>query len=68
MLIDFLYIFKRIINLFLFQRGNVVLVDTPGIGDSDHLRQILEEYIPKAVAFVFIVDVSRAGGLQKDRV
>lgn len=50
------------------QRGNVVLVDTPGIGDSNHLRQILEEYIPKAVAFVFIVDVSRAGGLQKDRL
>lgn len=55
-------------GIFSFQRGNVVFVDTPGIGDSEDFKQILEEYIPKAVAFIFIVDVNRAGGLQKDRV
>lgn len=50
------------------QNGNVTIVDTPGIGDSIELKKMLEEYIPKAVAFVIIIDVSRAGGLQRDRV
>lgn len=43
-------------------------MDTPGVGDSRELKTKLEEYIPKAVAFVIIMDVTRAGGLQKDRV
>lgn len=43
-------------------------VDTPGIGDSIEYKTMLEEYIPKAVAFVIVIDVSRGGGLQKDRV
>lgn len=43
-------------------------MDTPGVGDSRELKTMLEEYIPKAVAFVIIMDVTRAGGLQKDRV
>lgn len=50
------------------QNGNVTIVDTPGIGDSKELKKMLEEYISKAVAFVIIIDVSRAGGLQRDRV
>uniref|UniRef100_K1QAH7 G domain-containing protein n=1 Tax=Magallana gigas TaxID=29159 RepID=K1QAH7_MAGGI len=47
--------------------GNVTIVDTPGIGDSIALKKMLEEYIPKAVAFIIVMDVSRAGGLQRDR-
>lgn len=43
-------------------------MDTPGIGDSIELKKMLEEYISKAVDFVIIIDVSRAGGLQRDRV
>lgn len=43
-------------------------MDTPGIGDDEELKKMLKEYIPKAVAFVIVIDVSRAGGLQKDRV
>lgn len=43
-------------------------MDTPGIGDSRKLKTIVEEYVPKAVAFVIIMDVTRAGGMQKDRV
>lgn len=50
------------------QNGSVTIVDTPGIGDSIELKKMLEEYITKAVAFVIIIDVSRAGGLQRDRV
>lgn len=43
-------------------------MDTPGIGDDEEFKKMLEAYIPKAVAFVIVIDVSRAGGLQKDRV
>lgn len=50
------------------QNGNVTIVDTPGIGDSIELKKMLEEYISKAVAFIIVMDVSRAGGLQRDRV
>lgn len=55
-LVDVLIPFSKI------QNGNVTIVDTPGIGDSIELKKMLEEYIPKAVAFVIIIDVSRAGG------
>ena len=47
--------------------GNV-LVDTPGIGGSGEVTEKLLEYIPNAVAFIFVIDVSSAGGLQRDRV
>lgn len=50
------------------QNGNVTIVDTPGIGDDNDLKEMLDSYIPKAVAFVIVIDVSRAGGLQRDRV
>lgn len=43
-------------------------MDTPGIGDDNDLKEMLDSYIPKAVAFVIVIDVSRAGGLQRDRV
>lgn len=29
---------------------------------------MLEEYIPEAVAYIIVIDVSRARGLQKDKV
>lgn len=49
------------------KNGNVTIVDTPGVGDDQELKKMLTEYIPKGVAFVIVIDVSRSGGLQKDR-
>lgn len=51
----------------ILKDGNV-LVDTPGIGGSGEVTEKLLEYIPNAVAFIFVIDVSSAGGLQRDRV
>jgi predicted GTPase len=53
----------------LFQ-GNVVIVDTPGIGDQEQeeVASMMMDYIPNALAFVFVVNVQSAGGLQTDRV
>lgn len=50
------------------QYRNVTIVDTPGIEDTVEFQTMLEEYIPEAVAFVIVIDVSRARGLQKDKV
>lgn len=43
-------------------------MDTPGIGGSGKVTQKLIEYLPNALAFIFVIDVSSAGGMQKDRV
>ncbi|XP_076108776.1 bacterial dynamin-like protein [Mytilus galloprovincialis] len=49
-------------------QGNVILVDTPGIGESDELDSILLEFLPHAVSFLFIIDASHSGGVDKDRL
>lgn len=54
----------------LMLQGNVIFVDTPGIGDSseEDVTNLLMDYLPNALAVVFILNVANAGGLQKDRV
>lgn len=51
-----------------FLKGNTILVDTPGIGGSGKVTQKLIEYLPNALAFIFVIDVSSAGGMQRDRL
>lgn len=46
----------------------MALVDTPGIGGSGDGTQRVMEYLPNALAFVFVINVASAGGMQKDRV
>jgi len=53
--------------LFLFQR-HTIIVDTPGIGSNDELTKRLYEYLCKAVAFIYVINSSNAGGVQSDRV
>lgn len=47
-----------------------MIVDTPGVGDIDQneVAEKMMDYLPNALAFVFVINVSAAGGLQKDRV
>lgn len=42
-------------------------MDTPGIGGSKELTQRLMEYLPNAVSFIFVIDVSKAGGMHKKK-
>jgi len=53
--------------LFLFQR-HTIIVDTPGIGSNDELTKRLYDYLCKAVAFIYVINSSNAGGVQSDRV
>ncbi|CAG2216178.1 unnamed protein product [Mytilus edulis] len=51
-------------------KGNTVIVDTPGIGTTaiPELTARLFEFLPRAVSFIYIIDASRAGGLEQDRL
>lgn len=45
-------------------------MDTPGVGDIDqtNMAKLMMDYLPNALAFVFVINVPSAGGFQKDRV
>lgn len=50
-----------------------MIVDTPGFGDEkeekeNDVEDQMRSYLANALAFVFVVNVSNAGGLQTDRV
>ncbi|CAC5416777.1 unnamed protein product [Mytilus coruscus] len=49
-------------------QGNVIIVDTPGVGENEQLDNLLLDFLPHAVSFVFIVNASNAGGIHKDRL
>lgn len=52
----------------IFQQGNIILVDTPGIGGSGNVQDKLIEYLPNALLFIFVINAGSAGGMQSDRV
>ncbi|CAG2208605.1 unnamed protein product [Mytilus edulis] len=49
-------------------KGNVIIVDTPGIGEDKNLEQILLDFLPHAVSFVFVVNANDAGGIHEDKL
>ncbi|KAI8483945.1 hypothetical protein Bbelb_383350 [Branchiostoma belcheri] len=51
-----------------FLKGGVTIVDSPGVGESEMMDEVVAKYIPSAFAFIYIIDSSRAGGVQQDRL
>lgn len=51
-------------------QGNVMIVDTPGCGDKEQSKVAdrMMSYLPNALAFVFVLNVPNAGGIQDDRL
>ncbi|KAK3108483.1 hypothetical protein FSP39_008913 [Pinctada imbricata] len=49
-------------------RHKTMIVDTPGIGESTQMTDKLLQYLPKAVAFIYVINSANAGGVQSDRV
>ena len=45
-----------------------MIVDSPGIGESDEMDEIVEQYLPNAFAFIYVINSTNAGGIQEDRV
>lgn len=54
----------------IIYQGNVIIVDTPGYGDKEQQKVAdrMMSYLPNALAFVFVLNVPNAGGIQDDRV
>ena len=51
----------------VFQKG-VVIIDSPGIGESAIMDDIVTSYLPEAFAFIYVINSANSGGIQKDRV
>ncbi|XP_028400785.1 uncharacterized protein LOC114523922 [Dendronephthya gigantea] len=49
----------------LLKKG-IVIIDSPGLGESDEMDEVLMNYLPNAFAFIYVLDTSHAGGIQKD--
>lgn len=43
-------------------------MDSPGVGESDIIDDMVKEYLPEAFAFIYVINTANAGGVQKDRV
>ena len=50
-----------------FQEG-VMIVDSPGIGESDVMSEFVLNYLPRAFCFMYVINSYNAGGIQSDRV
>ncbi|XP_078703852.1 uncharacterized protein LOC144928941 [Branchiostoma floridae x Branchiostoma belcheri] len=51
-----------------FLKGGVTIVDSPGVGESDMMDEVVAGYITSAFAFIYIIASSSAGGTQRDRL
>ena len=49
------------------QKG-IVIIDSPGVGESDEMDEMVIQYLPEAFAFIYVANSSIAGGVKKDRV
>ena len=52
---------------FPFQQG-IVLVDSPGVGESVIIDDMIKEYLPEAFAFIYVINSVNVGGIQRERV
>ncbi|XP_052241045.1 uncharacterized protein LOC127851357 isoform X2 [Dreissena polymorpha] len=50
---------------FQMLKNNVVIVDSPGVGESEEIKNITLGYVEKASAFVYVIDMMNAGGVQQ---
>ena len=45
-----------------------MIVDSPGIGESDVMSEFVLNYLPRAFCFMYVINSENAGGVQEDRV
>ena len=45
-----------------------MIVDSPGVGESDAMNEFVLSYLPHAFCFIYVIKSSNAGGIQEDRV
>ncbi|CAG2217642.1 unnamed protein product [Mytilus edulis] len=49
--------------------NNITIVDSPGVQEDDNttLMERLFDYLPNAIAFIYVIDSGRAGGVENDQ-
>ena len=47
---------------------NVMIVDSPGVGESEMMDEFVVNYMSIAFCFMYVINTHNAGGVQKDRV
>ena len=45
-----------------------MIIDSPGVGESDEMDEMVIHYLPQAFAFIYVINCTNAGGIKKDRV
>ena len=45
-----------------------MIVDSPGVGESDVMSSFVLNYLPRAFCFMYVICAVNAGGIQQDRV
>ena len=45
-----------------------MIVDSPGIGDSDELDDVVYQYVPKVFASIYVISLANSHGIHKDTV
>ena len=45
-----------------------MIVDSPGVGESDVMSEFVLNYLPRAFCFMYVINSDNAGGIQEDRV
>ena len=46
------------------QKG-IVIIDSPGVGESREMDEMVVNYLPKAFAFIYVINSYDAGGIQE---
>lgn len=49
-------------------KDHACIVDTPGIGECGEIPNNLLDFLSEAVAFIYVINVANAGGVQQDRI
>ena len=57
----------NLLTLFPHQDG-FVIVDSPEVGESDIMDDIVVNYLPNAFAFIYVIKSSNAGGVQSSEL
>lgn len=45
-----------------------MIVDSPGVGENEAMNKFVLDYLSEAFCFIYVINSTNAGGIQKDRV
>ena len=49
-------------------KGGITIIETPGIGESRELDDMIKAYLPKTCGIIYVINTPNAGGIDPERV